>query len=452
MWDPSNTTTGDTQVGMYEERSGRTTVRRRVPERGAALKYLAAINHRHPNDPLRQARVLLRAVGIQALTGRARQVSSETRIAYERRMGATLKDLHSLNIRLRNLSELSAKHVARVVAYWEEQQLSASSLQNRYTVLARMLMWLDKDHELLPLRRLLKNPASSRRSLIRLEGHGFSSRGRDVEDFIERAYERNATFGIQCDLMNQFGLRPEEVVMFRPIEADEGNRIRVHLGTKGGKPRVVAIRTCKQREVLDRAKTFVLANPHKKGTFQEAAGMTLEQAQRRLRLHAEALGLTKKASGLTLYSFRHEFAVRTYEELAGEKAPILGGKPSRLKDAEVRGTLTAYLGHHRKSVTGAYCSTVPSMDRAVRQRLEKLQAGFKDPEVVSHLRAAGVTSVVLTGAAARGEAIQDQVIVAVAGEEGSEDRCLLTLEAVLHAQVSFISMERAASGDTFEVF
>ena len=119
--------------------------------------------------------------------------------------------------------------------------------------------------------------------------------------------------------------------------------------TKGGKARVLPIRTENQRTLLDRA--------HKvagKGAVIPSSRNHKQQG-RIYDGHALRAGLSK------MHGLRHAYAQQRYEELTGWKSPIAGGPSSKSLTHEQRETnrqarliLSRELGHERRQVVTVY--------------------------------------------------------------------------------------------------
>jgi len=147
-------------------------------------------------------------------------------------------------------------------------------------------------------------------------------------------------------------LRREESLKIKPHLADKGNRLEL-LPTwcKGGRSRIIPIRTEEQRYWLDQAK-LIAGNfgnsliPQNKKYIQ----------QRRIYDRQVAKGGLKNLHGL-----RHAYAQQRYKELTGWEAPINGGPKSRNLtqeqkqiDYQARMILTEELGHSREQITVNY--------------------------------------------------------------------------------------------------
>ena len=152
------------------------------------------------------------------------------------------------------------------------------------------------------------------------------------------------------ELQRAFGLRREECLKFQPAYAVRDDHIRLKPSwTKGGKERVVPIRTEDQRAVLAQARKLA------GGGSMIPPELSYKDQLNRYTAAVAAAGLSK------LHGLRHEYAQRRYAELTGWPAPALGGPTSKdltpvqkTKDQEARLTISRELGHERKQITAIY--------------------------------------------------------------------------------------------------
>jgi len=152
------------------------------------------------------------------------------------------------------------------------------------------------------------------------------------------------------ELQAAFGLRREEAIKFSPSYADKGSHIVLKGSwTKGGRPRLVPIRTEAQRAAL--ARSHEVAG---KGSMIPPALRYVDQL-RRYEGQVVAAGLSK------LHGLRHAYAQQRYLELTGRLAPAAGGKVSAALTAEekqadllARLQISQELGHEREQITAVY--------------------------------------------------------------------------------------------------
>jgi integrase len=151
-------------------------------------------------------------------------------------------------------------------------------------------------------------------------------------------------------LQEAFGLRREESLKIRPGWADEGNAIRLKASwTKGGRERVLPIRTLEQRALLDEAKRL-------------SAGGSLIPAAFNYRKQLSAFKAECERVGINgVHGLRHRYAQTRYLEKTGWQCPARGGPTKkqltpeqRSIDQRVRLEISLELGHGRGQVTATY--------------------------------------------------------------------------------------------------
>ncbi len=164
---------------------------------------------------------------------------------------------------------------------------------------------------------------------------------------------KNTHILVSLELQRVFGLRREESLKIKPHLADKGDRLELFpTWCKGGRSRIIPIRTAEQRYWLEQAKQVVgkFGNsliPEKKSYIQQRRRYDYEVFQSGLR---------------NLHGLRHAYAQQRYEELTGWEAPINGGPKSheltpqqKEIDYQARMILSEELGHSREQITVNYC-------------------------------------------------------------------------------------------------
>jgi site-specific recombinase XerC len=156
------------------------------------------------------------------------------------------KDLIFLGFSLHNINGLKQKHIFAIVKFWQEKGLAVATIKNRMAVLRRLCDKLNKK-SLIPTNDQLS--IGGRRRYV-------PTRNRAIHhaDFsnIHNPYIR-----VFLELQRVFGLRREEFLKIKPHLADKDSRLEL-LPTwcKGGRSRVIPIRTEEQRYWLEQAKNI----------------------------------------------------------------------------------------------------------------------------------------------------------------------------------------------------
>lgn len=153
-------------------------------------------------------------------------------------------------------------------------------------------------------------------------------------------------------LQREFGMRREEAIKIIPAWADRGDKLVLRASwCKGGRERVIPIRTELQRAVLDEAKALG-------GTTQRGSLIPTEkyiQQANRFDYQARRAGLNGT------HGLRHEYAQQRFQELAGFVCPLAGGPARedmtpgmRRADYDARLVVSRELGHERPAITNSY--------------------------------------------------------------------------------------------------
>jgi len=187
----------------------------------------------------------------------------------------------------------------------------------------------------------------------------------------EVKYQYGPRAAAQIRLQYELGLRREESAKV-DLVADwnrENRSIHIQYGTKGGRPRTLLNLSWQQQEALEKAMPFVSQSdrPGIHNLMPENMG---DKWQEKLSHAARLCGFTKKDSGWTLHSNRHERFHRMYVDHAGFQPPnkhesleafqkaaqdAAGQEWPRL-DAEARDDIEVTAGHSagRRDVSDAY--------------------------------------------------------------------------------------------------
>ncbi len=270
-----------------------------------------------------------------------REGSFGTQVQRERELTLMANQLHEIGFRGMNSHSLKPKHVEGLVRRWLENDVAAGTIKNR---MAAFRWWARKvnrqnvvarsnDHYGIP-NRIFVTGSSKAKSVSAAQ--------------LEKVRDQHVRMSLE--LQQAFGLRREEAIKFMSTYADQGDHLVLKPSwTKGGKARVIPIRTAEQRELLDRV--HKLAG---KGSLIPSSRNYRQQ----LRIYE---GHTIRAGLSKMHGLRHAYAQQRYEGLTGWKSPAAGGPRSeslsreqRDHDHQARHIISRELGHERNQITAVY--------------------------------------------------------------------------------------------------
>lgn len=255
-----------------------------------------------------------------------RQVADELKASGFGRMGAR---------------SLKPKHVDALVQRWQGEGLAPGTLKNRLAVLR---WWAEK----------VDKPAVIARdnTAYGIEAREFVAKDSKAIEATREALDRIEDPRIRLALRLQaaFGLRREEALKFQVSYADRGDHLRLRGSwCKGGRERVVPIRTPKQRALLLEVRRVA-----GDGSLIPGALRYVDQLQR-FKFATSKAGISRS------HGLRHHYAQWLYRQLAGWPAPAAGGPSAaalapaqRAIDRRVRLQVSAELGHGREQITTVY--------------------------------------------------------------------------------------------------
>ncbi|MGE4420971.1 MAG: integrase domain-containing protein [Pseudodesulfovibrio sp.] len=187
----------------------------------------------------------------------------------------------------------------------------------------------------------------------------------------ELGYEYGPRCAAQIRLQWELGLRREESAKVDLVsDWDRAERsLLVQYGTKGGRSRTLTNLSDKQQEALERALPYI-SQADRPGIHNLMPSGMGDKWQEKLSYAAKLCGFTKRESGWTLHSNRHERFHRMYVEHTGFQPPNqhpsveafqqaahdkAGDEWPRL-DAEARDEIEVTAGHSagRRDVSDAY--------------------------------------------------------------------------------------------------
>lgn len=291
---------------------------------------------------------LLFALGRAKLTG-----SAKTTYNHKKEAAGFVKVLRSLGFGVQEWANLTNKHVGAVVEKWKSDDLSAATIKSYMSGVRAVCLAYGNDriHE--------DNNAFgiTRRVYI-------SNKDKSVSD--EAYWEAVRTLGqgdgndrrvgLMLRLQREFGLRLEESTKLNPFRDAEGDLLHVHVGTKGGRPRWVPIRTESQRSLLEEARASgfypalgagLIPKDVKEKTWRGIVYRTVREQ-----------GFAKVEAG-TMHGLRHAYSHERYRELTGFEPPVkckdagsylaqaeaVSGEDWQAKDEKARCTIREEMGH-----------------------------------------------------------------------------------------------------------
>lgn len=280
---------------------------------------------------------------IKKITDRNRDGSQGTQANRARILSRAATQLRELGYRhLKDVHELKGRHINALLTTWREEDLSPGTLKNRMAA----LRWLaDK----------IGRPGivSNSNRHYAIPDRQYATNEQKAKNLDERQLDqvKDEYVRMSLELQRVFGLRREEAMKIQPQYADRGNRLVLKASwTKGGRPREIPVRTQRQRDALDRARTLA-----GKGSLIPPS-RNYKQHMKIYERHTSAAGLSK------MHGLRHAYAQERYRELTGWAAPAAGGptknqlsRAQKVTDREARLTISRELGHEREQITAVYC-------------------------------------------------------------------------------------------------
>jgi hypothetical protein len=278
---------------------------------------------------------------LKQLCRQSREGSYATQYNRERMLTLLANELHALGYRGMSARSLKPKHIEALVKHWFDQALWIGTIKNRMAVIRWWGQRVDKQNV---VARSNEHYGIPDRRFVVSESKATSVTSEQLEKI------RDEHVRMSLELQQAFGLRREEAMKFQPSYADRGDHLVLKPSwTKGGRERILPIRTEVQRDVLNRTRRlagFSSLIPSNRNYVQQ------------MRIYE---GNTRRAGLSHMHGLRHAYAQNRYEELTGWKAPAAGGPVSksltqeqREIDREARLTISRELGHEREAITAAY--------------------------------------------------------------------------------------------------
>lgn len=303
-------------------------------------------------DLKRQVQVVLDSNGRDHLLA-DKTVSANTKKARAFITYQVLEILRQEKFQIKNVLNFCQRHVHAVVQVWLKEGLAAATLQSRFSVLRWFTAAIGKAD-------MIKEPADYgvpaervARTYVAQVDKSWTAQQVSVASVVQKITAKDGWVGMRLELMDAFGLRIREATLLKPAAADGDSVLRVEEGTKGGRSRMVPIRTDAQRDVLNRAKD--LARFSDKQNLIPS-GKSLQQALSRTYYVCRLFGITKAQLELTPHGLRHSYANDRYKEISGMPSAVRGTVETYDHEADriARETVSKELGHSRLAITAAY--------------------------------------------------------------------------------------------------
>ena len=164
----------------------------------------------------------------------------------ERMLTLIANELHTLGYRQMQAKSLKPNHMEALVKQWQERDLSIGTIKNR---MAAIRWWAKKVNKQNVVARYNEHYGIPDRRFVTNE-----NKAKDItQQQLNKIKDQHVR--VSLELQRAFGLRREEAMKFQPSYADKGDHLRLKASwTKGGKLRMIPIRTEAQREIVDRAR------------------------------------------------------------------------------------------------------------------------------------------------------------------------------------------------------
>jgi len=273
-----------------------------------------------------------------------RENSYSTQAARHDNLMLSMSDLYDLGYTNIKLDNLKPKHIKALVDDWKDSQvLETGTIKNRVSHLRWLVGKLNKQNIIprtnkelgIDKRTYVDNTKNRAKELLQIDLNKISS---------ERVR-------VSLRLQREFGLRKEESMKFQPDYAIRGDEIHLKASwCKGGRERVIGIRTDSQRALLD--------------DCRRVAGQqgSMIPPEKTYKAHLSSFEKYVSRAGIrNMHGYRHMYAQERYRELTGFRCPKQGGLTSKnltVKqkqiDREARLTISHELGHWREDVTSVY--------------------------------------------------------------------------------------------------
>ena len=278
---------------------------------------------------------------LKQLCQQCREGAYNTQANREHILTLVANELHALGYRGMTARSLKPKHIEALIKDWFAKGIAVGTIKNR---MAAIRWWARKVNKQNVVARSNEHYGIPDRRFVTNESKAKSVTGEQL------AMVKDEHVRMSLELQQAFGLRREEAMKFQPSFADRGDHLVLKPSwTKGGRGRMIPVRSEEQRDVLNRARRL--------------AGLgSLIPSNRNYREQMRIYeGNTCRAGLSKMHGLRHAYAQNRYEELTGWPCPAADGPVAKElspeqgeRDREARLTISRELGHERTAVVGAY--------------------------------------------------------------------------------------------------
>ncbi len=297
-----------------------------------------------------------------------RDSSRKTRRERRGNLRLIFAELRQLGYRLESPTHLKPKHVQALCSHWLGKGLATKTVHGLFSNLRAFCRWIGKDGMVEDISVYAGGREHLQRKTAATEDLSWEASGIDVEEFLANAKLLDSRLGVMLEFQRFFGLRAKESIEIRPWRAIAlGNdHLYVTDGTKGGRHRMIPIRSDRQRRIIEAAKQLVGNRLNAQLRWPDT---TWRQAQSHFYYLMGQLGATREQLGITAHGLRHGYLQDEYQRYAGVPAPVkeagvLPADQATHQKAMLAVSLQA--GHFRQSATGMYCGSLGHKLRPVK--------------------------------------------------------------------------------------
>jgi len=261
-------------------------------------------------------------------------------------LNRAIQDVYEMGYKINDVKQLKPKHIISLVEDWKEKGISTGEIKNRMSHLRWLAEKIDKQNII---------PRTNRE--LGIEDRKMPSN--DINRAVSRTQEDlakldNSNVRMSLRAQELFGLRRKESILFHPkLDYDRStSTLRIETGTKGGRPRVIPVRTIEQRQYLEEAIRY--QKEHDQTAFIPKDKTYVDQ-KNIYEAQCTKYGFHNN------HGLRHQYAQERYFDLTGWDCPRRGGMSQismtehQLElDAVAREIISNELGHNRLEVTKVY--------------------------------------------------------------------------------------------------